>query len=1195
MAPPPFVHLRLRSEYSIRDSLLRLPQLLPRVARLGMPAVALTDFGNLYGMLKFYRESIAVGVQPIFGCDLLVRNGEQRQEPPSLANLVLLVRNAEGYRNLCQLVSKACREGLYRGQPTLAREWLSQASCAGLIALSGGSRGVLGPALLGRDEEQADKQLQQWMHCFPEAFYLELHRTGRVDEPLHLERALALAVRAGCPLVATNEVCFLEAAHYPDHELKVCIQQGQVREARKRSRDYSEQQYLRSPEEMHERFAELPVALQNTIEIARRCHFIPELGRTHLPRYPIADPEVTAGSHLRSLATEGLDRRLDQLEGEDQGSFDRDHYQRRLTEELQVIVDKNLEGYFLIVWDFVNWARDEDIPVGPGRGSGGGSLVAYAMGITDLDPIYHGLIFERFLNPERVSLPDFDIDFCVEGRDRVIEYVSERYGGASVAQVVTFGTMAARAVVRDVARALGKPYALGDKLARGIPAISDLATAAAGPLKEWLESDHEAAEVVSSARNLEGLIRQVGKHAGGVVIAPGKLTDHLPLYYDEREDKICTQFDKDDLEEVGLLKFDFLGLRTLTAIDRTLKAIRRTTGKASPVALNPAPWSRPDKDVLGMLGKGATMAVFQLESAGMRDMVVRLAPDCFEDLVALLALFRPGPLESGMSDEFIDRKRGRKPVTYLHDELKDILDSTYGVILYQEQVMQIARSLAGYSLGQADKLRRAMGKKKPEEMEAERDRFMKGAVDHGIPVPDAQKIFAQMETFAGYGFNKSHAACYALLSYHTAWLKKKYPAHFLAEEMSLALNDTPRLIKLIQECRRLQLKLLPPDINISDYGFAAEGPELRSIRFGLGAVKGLGRRPAALIVEQRQSSQGHFRDLYDCCGRLGQEVGKPVLEALICSGACDALAPDRDRGHLHAALDQALQCAEQLRRSQQEGIGDLFGDESLTAERLTADGSAGASTALTSAGWDGRERLQREHRVLGFYLSGHPLDEAWGLRRLDQYRDAPLARLEGIRPARGGLCKAVGMVVDVRRSRDQQGKEMAFLTLEDCSGQLDVVIMAELYGHHQRALQKERVFQVEGKWSTGAGRRRLRAQSLRELPLKPGAGETERNQNRALASAANGEKPSYPFKLVLELSAGAGADLPEKLLQLLKEHRRKHELECSSLVVIQPHHEEGGSRSWVELGEDWKVKCDDELYRKLHDLQGLSGVKPCYD
>ncbi|MBF0256686.1 MAG: DNA polymerase III subunit alpha, partial [Gammaproteobacteria bacterium] len=850
-----FVHLDLHTEYSLVDSVVRVKPLVARVAEAGMPAVAVTDQSNLFCLVRFYLAAMGAGVKPIAGVDLWLRNPEDEQNPD---RLLLLVQDSIGYRNLTRLVSLGYRKGQILGRPQVERAWVAE-HAEGLIALSGGRQGDVAKALLAGNEALAAQRLAHWLELFGDRYYLTVSRTGRPDEEDYLHAAVKLAAAKAVALVATNEVRFLDAADFNAHEVRVCIHDGRVLEDSRRPRHYSEQQYLRSPPEMAELFADLPEALANSIEIAKRCNLELRLGKAFLPDFPIPDG-LSIEQFFRQESVKGLEQRLAKIIKADAADATKAEAQRKIYEdrlhlELDVINAMGFPGYFLIVADFIQWAKDNDVPVGPGRGSGAGSLVAYALKITDLDPIEHDLLFERFLNPERVSMPDFDIDFCMERRDRVIDYVARKYGRDSVSQIITYGSMAAKAVVRDVGRVLGHPYGFVDKIAKLIPFDLGMTLSKAleesEDLKQRYDREDEVRELIDMARSLEGLTRNAGKHAGGVVIAPGELTDFAPLYCEPGGEGLVTQFDKDDVEKAGLVKFDFLGLRNLTIIDWALKTINRQRQGRGEELIDISTIPMDDQVVFALLQRAETTAIFQLESRGMKELIKKLRPDCFDDITALVALYRPGPLQSGMVDNFINRKHGREKISYpdetwQHLSLKPILDPTYGIILYQEQVMQIAQVLAGYSLGGADLLRRAMGKKKPEEMAKQREGFREGAVNNGVDAELAMKIFDLVEKFAGYGFNKSHSAAYALVSYQTLWLKAHYPAAYMAAVLSSDMDNTDKVVIFIEECRRMGLRVLPPHVNHSDFMFSVA--DERSIVYGLGAVKGVGEAAIEGIV-----------------------------------------------------------------------------------------------------------------------------------------------------------------------------------------------------------------------------------------------------------------------------------------------------------------------------------------------------------
>ena len=1024
-----------------------------------MPAVALTDFNNFFGAVKFYKAAQAAGVKPILGADFLLLDESGEGAP---TQLVLLVKDQLGYANLTKLISRAYQEGQRQGVPYIRKSWLSGFS-EGLIALSGGRNGDIGVALVSGRQADAATALQEYMTLFGDRFYLELQRTGRADEEDYLHAAVELASQFSCPVVATNDVRFIDRGEFEAHEARVCIHEGRALDDPRRERRFSEQQYLRSAEEMAELFADIPEALENSVEIARRCSLELRLGEYFLPDYPIPEG-MTVNEFFISESEKGLQERLEILfdtGGEDVPAI-RDEYAARLKFELDIIIQMGFPGYFLIVMDFIRWAKNNDIPVGPGRGSGAGSLVAYALKITDLDPIEYDLLFERFLNPERVSMPDFDIDFCMEGRDRVIAYVAEQYGRNAVSQIVTFGTMAAKAVVRDVARVQGKSYGLADKLSKLIPfevgMTLEKAIEQEETLKDFLDQDDEAAEIWGMALQLEGISRNCGKHAGGVVIAPTAITDFSPIYCDESGAGVVTQFDKSDVEDAGLVKFDFLGLRTLTIIDWAVRMINADRSAAGEDRLEIDKIPLDDMPTYELMQRAETTAVFQLESRGMKELIRKLGPDRFEDIVALVALFRPGPLQSGMVDDFINRKKGRAEVSYphpqyQHDCLKPALEPTYGVILYQEQVMQIAQEMGGYTLGGADLLRRAMGKKNADEMAKQRELFVQGAVEKGFAKELASNIFDLMEKFAGYGFNKSHSAAYALVAYQTAWLKQHYPAQFMAATISSDMDKTDKVVTFIDECRAMGLTLLPPDVNHGQFQFSVD-PENRVI-YGLGAIKGLGEGPVSNILAARTDG-GPFKDLFDFCARVdGRKVNKRAIEAMIRSGAFDEIGPEGDIGYrravMLAAMDEAVKLAEQHARNTSSGMGDLFGESVVESASDINYSSYGAARSLSV-----RERLNGERDTLGLYLTGHPIDEyEEELQRMHPNR------ISVLRPGKESATVS-GMVVGMRVMKNKRGESFAFLTLDDKSGRLEVSVFAEKFNVYRDILVKDALLVVQG-------------------------------------------------------------------------------------------------------------------------------------
>ena len=1057
---PRFVHLHLHSEYSLTDSTIRIPDLVGRCAALGMPAVAVTDTSNLFALVKFHKAAEAGGVKPIAGADLyLAADGGGT---PS--RLTLLCQNRAGYLSLSRLISRAYLEGHAGDHVAIQPDWL-YGDCEGLIAIAG-RHCLVGHALAAGKAEQAERVLVQWQEVFPDRLYLELTRTGRDGEEAFNAAAVALAGRHDLPLLASNDVRFLDRDDFEAHEARVCIATGRVLDDPRRPRDYSPEQYLKSPEQMAELFADLPEALQNTVELAMRCNLELSLGKYYLPDFPVPEGH-TLDSWIRAEAHRGLDERLSRFEMA--AGHDAAAYRARLDTELDVITAMGFPGYFLIVADFIGWSKRNDIPVGPGRGSGAGSLVAWSLGITDLDPIRYDLLFERFLNPERVSMPDFDIDFCMDGRDAVIDYVARKYGRDKVSQIITYGTMAAKAAVRDCGRVLGHPYGFVDGVAKLIPntlgitlddalglseAARKNADLASSELIARYRAEEDVRDLVDLARSLEDLTRNAGKHAGGVVIAPTPLTDFTPLFGEqvakgETARSVVTQFDKDDVEAVGLVKFDFLGLRTLTIIDWAVKAINARRERAGVPPLDVLALPLDDPDTYALLSKGQTTAVFQFESRGMKDYIKKLQPSNFEDLIALAALYRPGPLGAGMVDDFIDRRHGRAEVSYPHPLLEPILKPTYGVIVYQEQVMQIAQVLAGYSLGGADLLRRAMGKKKPEEMAKERVKFEAGAEAKHIDAKVASPIFDLMEKFADYGFNKSHSAAYALVAYQTAWLKAHHAADFIAATLSSDMDNTDKVVTFLDEARELGLDVRPPDVNSSGYRFVAL--DAKTIRYGLGAVKGVGRGACEAIVDARAAG-GEFRDLLDFCQRVDTtRLNRRVLEALVNAGALDALGANR--ASLMLQLPEVLKATEQLSRERAAGQVSLFGGG--------GDAPAIRIELPEAPDWPLETKLLGERETLGHYLSGHPLDpwraELQALVGLD-LRD--LDTVWSQKKDRRGEAQVVlaGLVTAVRR----RGDSMGFARIEDGRGQLEVAFFREAFAESAHLLSRDRILLVEG-------------------------------------------------------------------------------------------------------------------------------------
>src|SRR6266702_1977071 len=956
MPNPAFVHLRLHSEFSITDGIVRIDEVVERAAADGMPALAITDLANVFGMVKFYKAARAAGVKPVIGCDVWITNESERDKPH---RLLLLAQSHKGYLRLSELLTRAWLENQHRGRAELKKSWFGEGA-EGLIALSGATQGDIGAALLQEHRELAMRLAREWARLFPGRFYLELQRSGAPQAENYVEATVRLAGECSLPVVATHPVQFLRPEDFTAHEARVCIAEGYVLGDRRRPRAFTPKSYFLSQAEMAELFADLPEALANSVEIARRCNLALELGKSRLPKFPTPG-DVSLEDYLMQTAGQGLERRLAMLYPEAaRREKEEPRYRQRLELEAKTIIQMGFAGYFLIVADFINWAKSNGVPVGPGRGSGAGSLVAYSLGITDLDPLRYDLLFERFLNPERVSMPDFDIDFCERGRDRVIEYVKQKYGAQSVSQIATFVTMAARAVVRDVGRVMEWSYTRTDELAKLIPfqpgkriTLQD-AREMEPRLKEREKAEEETRELLALAGQLEGLARNVGMHAGGVLIAPGKLTDFCPLYAAQGTESTISQFDMKDVERVGLVKFDFLGLTTLTVLDWAVQSIR-AMGEPQ-FTLEKIPLDDPE--AYAVFSSANTTAIFQFESRGMRDLVKRARPDRFEDIIALVALYRPGPME--LIPEFVERKNGKR-VEYLDPRLEPILKLTYGIMVYQEQVMQIAQVIGGYSLGSADLLRRAMGKEDAKEMAQQRDVFVAGAEKNHLPRAKAILLFDLMEKFAGYGFNKSHAAAYALIAYQTAYLKAHYPAAFMAANLSAVMDDTDKVHQFHEDALGNSLKVLAPDINSGEYRFVPV--DASTIRYGLGAVKGTGESAIAAILAARKD--GPFRDLFDFCARVDKRaVNRRTVEALVRAGAFDSVSAGEDsaRSSLLASVGIALEAAEQTERNAKQV--SLFG--------AGESGSQQKPALVPAPRWEEAQRLREERAALGFYLSGHP-------------------------------------------------------------------------------------------------------------------------------------------------------------------------------------------------------------------------------
>jgi DNA polymerase III subunit alpha len=1154
MPSPSFIHLRLHSEFSVVDGTVRIDDAIAAAQADGMPALALTDLANQFGLIKFYKAARSRGIKPIAGCDVWIANEGERDQP---SRALLLVASREGYLKLCDWLSRAYRHHQHRGRPEFQRAWFAEGT-DGLIALSGARDGDVGQALLQANTVAATRLAREWAGWFPQRYVLEVQRPGHSDDDALVRATAELADRLALPIAATHPIQFLRPGDFRAHEARVCIAEGHSLADPRRPRRFTQQQYFLSQAEMAEKFADLPQALANTVAIAQRCNLTIPLGKNHLPRFPTPEG-VSLDDHLRNEAARGLETRLAQLFPDPaEREKRRSEYATRLDFETKTIVQMGFSGYFLIVADFINWAKHNGVPVGPGRGSGAGSLVAYSLGITDLDPLRYQLLFERFLNPQRVSMPDFDIDFCQDGRDRVIEYVKNKYGAESVSQIATFGTLAAKAAVRDVGRVLDLPYPFVDGIAKlipfqpgktvtlrrreGEPEANVIYAREVEPLIDQREADEEEVrQLLSLACELEGLPRNVGMHAGGVLIAPGKLTDFCPLYVQPGAQSLVSQFDKDDVEAVGLVKFDFLGLTTLTILDWTLRYVRQLDPQST-VSLESLPLD--DKASYDVFRRADTTAVFQFESRGMRDLVKQAQPTRFEDIIALVALYRPGPMQ--LIPDYNARKSGRERVEYLDPRLAPILEPTYGVMVYQEQVMQIAQAIGGYTLGDADLLRRAMGKKKKEEMDQQRGIFVAGAEKTGLSHGKAEQLFDLMAKFADYGFNKSHSAAYALVAYQTAYFKAHHPAAFMAANLSLVMDDTDKVKAFYDDTVAQKLAILPPDVNASRYRF--EPVDERSIRFGLGAVKGTGEAAINAIVAAREAG-GPFTDLFDFCRRVDKRlVNRRVVEALVRAGAFDSV--DRSRATLFASVGMALDAGE--RAAATAAQVSLFGEEA--AAHLAAVPSVRE--------WTDAERLVHEKGALGFYLSGHPF--AGYAAEL-----APIVRtsLANLQPKNDRVLVA-GVVTALRVQASRRGK-MAFVTLDDGKGRAEIMVYNETLDSVRSLLREDQLVVME----------------VRVMQRVTDDGEVQglRIIGESVYDLAAVRK-RWAKGLRIACNGNASADRLEEILQPFRPGEKP--------VTI--HYFNDRIAGDVDLPEAWRVNLDDALIERLSEWLAPQNVQVLY-
>ncbi len=1145
MSERPFVHLHVHSEYSLSDSIIRVKSLPASVRERGMPAVAITDLMNFYAAVKFYRACVDAGVKPLFGLDMHVADAGSAGVPD---RLVVLCRNNEGYRFLSHLLTRAYmapRQGVH---VVAELDWFRGHD--GNLVVLGGIDGVLGRAILSDNEGDAVAALDRYRDCFGERFCFEVSRVHAPREEFFIDSALAMAERHGVAALATNPAQFIEPGEFDAHDIRVCINEGRVLNDPRRVQRFTAQQYLKSPAEMAEAFAGQETLLDNTLMVAEQCNVFLDFSTSHMPAYPSRD-DLDADQCLRRDAEEGLARRFAEMPAEVAESVSRPVYHDRLERELEVIIGMGFPGYFLIVADFIQWARENDIPVGPGRGSGAGSLVAWSLRITDLDPIDYGLLFERFLNPERVSLPDFDIDFCMDRRDEVIDYVARRYGADRVSQIITYGTMAARAVVRDVGRVMGHPYGFVDTLAKLVPPEIGITLDKAlndEPLfRQRYEGEEEVTELLDAAQLLEGLPRNVGKHAGGVVIAPDNISEFVPLYVEPGMSQPVTQYDKDDLEAIGLVKFDFLGLRTLTVIHNAVKLVNEH--RAEPLVIEQL--ALDDKPTFELIKSGRTTGVFQLESRGMKEIITRLLPDRFEDLVALVALFRPGPLQSGMVDDFINRKHGRERIEYPHPSLSEILEPTYGVILYQEQVMQIAQVLSGYTLGAADLLRRAMGKKKPEEMAKQREVFVDGATANQVPPEVSGMIFDLVEKFAGYGFNKSHSAAYALLTYQTAWLKTHYPAEFMAASLTADMEHTDKVVTLIAETRAIGLDVHPPSVNHCGTAFRPQTG--KAVFYGLGALKGVGEKAVDDIVAEREAA-GAYVDLFDFCKRtVGNRLNKRVLEALVRGGALDCLEPCR--ATLMHNLGQAVELAEKQTRDTQSGQNDMFG---------VTGGGDDLQVLRRAEEWSEHDRLVAEKEVLGLYLTGHPFEP---LRR--EVSTLVDADIDALKPSGDRDVVVAGLVTAVRTMKTRRGDLIAFVTLDDNTARIEVSVFSRLFARRRPLLRSDAVLVVRGttEMDDYSGRVQMRANEVFEL------GEVRMRWLDHLHLELREDPADAELMAWLKASLAEGQGAALRI-----DYRRAN-----------------GDRGELRVGERWRLAVDEDMRRELERRFGAERIHWHYD
>ncbi|OUU79225.1 MAG: DNA polymerase III subunit alpha [Gammaproteobacteria bacterium TMED78] len=1148
-----FIHLKVHSEFSLVDSVISIPSLINSSLEKNMPAIALSEEANTFSLVKFYNKAKSKGIKPIIGSDVLFK---RRLSDSDSYRMTLLCKDNYGFKNLSKLLSLAHSKGRFNDKSFIIEEWLSSERLKGLIALSGGQFGEIGQKILAKKDQDIQYTLKYWLELFPDNFYLELQKLGRPNEDNYIENALQIATSYSIPVVATNDVRFISKEDFSSHETRVAIQDKVILSDPSRLKKYTKHQYLKSSAEMEKVFAEIPEALENTTEIAKRCNFFLDSGK---PIFPVFTPPNgnSTKEYLKERSLEGLKKRI--IDGNLNKEKESD-YLERLNYELTTICEMGFEGYFLIVADFIDWSNNNLIPVGPGRGSGAGSLVAFVLEITDVDPMIHDLLFERFLNKERVSMPDFDIDFCIEGRDKVIDYIADKYGSDHVSQIITFGTMAAKAVVRDVGRVLGMPHGYVDSVAKLIPfevgITLDKAIEKNSELKKRYENEDEIKLLIERAKSLEGLARNAGTHAGGVVIAPEPLTEYMPLYSDE-DGNFLSQFDKDDVESIGLIKFDFLGLKTLTVIKHALEEINRKKNQDGYEEVRIETIPLDDSDTFELLKSCNTSAVFQIESKMMKNVIKGVQPDNFDDLTAILALGRPGPLDSGSVDDFVRGKHGlnNKLINYYHPLLKPILQSTYGVFVYQEQVMQAAQILAGYTLGEADILRRAMGKKKEDEMANQREVFIKGASNKGIEKRISEEVFDIMESFAGYGFNKSHAVAYAIVAFRTAWLKTHYPDEFMSAVLTMDMDNTDKVMDLTEECIRMSINVNAPNINSSLYSFSVS--QKSEINYGLGAIKGVGKNIIDEIIIERKIN-GKYLDLIDFCKRLGsQTINKRSLEALIKSGAMDILGTNRATAF--SAIDSLLRIAGTNAEMQAAGQHSLF----------PAQGNSGLEHVLKpTVEWHDRDKLLFEKESLGFYLTDHPFNEY--KNHASQFTNGSITKVTHALPkdrkyfSSKSKVSIAGLVCDIYRNRNTIS-----IILDDTTSKIEVIVFEDIYSKYQNKIMKDSILYVEGQLSYDEFNNNWR---LKALFIDTIDQAIEKNAKRLTISFNSNDNKSI---------------LSKNLKQALQAYRGG---DCD----VYLYYTNSKASTSVKLGSDWSISLKRDARDKISSLFGDEGYNIHY-